>query len=89
MTTSEKPADASGVALTAGLEGSRHKHSAMWWVGQAMSIYLGIAAIGASGSIAVGAIVAYALALLVDIRESLSSNANFSGERSESAAKGS
>ena len=43
--------------------------SAMWWLGQAIAVFLGISAIGASGSITVGLIVVFALAVLVDIRE--------------------
>jgi hypothetical protein len=44
------------------------KHSAEWWIGQAVALYLGIAAIGVWGGTA-GAIVVYALFVLVDIRE--------------------
>lgn len=44
------------------------KHSAEWWIGQAVAMYLGICAIGAWGGTA-GAIVTYALFVLIDIRE--------------------
>ena len=61
------------VVSTAELEDKRRK-SLMWWLGQAIAAYLGISAVGASGSTTVGVIVFYALAVLVDIRELLSCN---------------
>lgn len=42
--------------------------SAEWWIGQAIALYLGIAAIGVWGGTA-GAIVTYVLFVLIDIRE--------------------
>ena len=45
-----------------------NKKSAEWWIGQAISLYLGICAIGAWGG-TVGAIVTYVLFVLIDIRE--------------------
>lgn len=42
--------------------------SAEWWIGQAIAMYLGICAIGAWGG-TVGAIVTYALFVMIDIRE--------------------
>ena len=47
--------------------------SSMWWLGQTFSAFLGICSIGASGSITVGLVVFFALGVLVDIRELLSS----------------
>lgn len=64
--------DQGGVsAMSAELE-SRRRKSLMWWLGQAISAYLGVAAVGASGSTTAGLIVFYALAVLVDIRDLLS-----------------
>ena len=50
------------------------KYSYEWWTGQAIAIYLGIAAIGVTGHITLGAIVAYALFVLIDIREYTKAN---------------
>ncbi len=60
----------------------RRRKSLMWWLGQAIAAYLGIAAVGASGNTTVGLIVFYALAVLVDIRELLSANTEAKGPRS-------
>ena len=58
-------------AMSTELE-SRRRKSLMWWLGQAIAAFLGVSAVGASGSTTVGLIVFYALAVLVDIRELLS-----------------
>lgn len=42
MKNHEKHADASGVETTEMQKDGGRKRSAMWWIGQAMSIYLGI-----------------------------------------------
>jgi hypothetical protein len=49
------------------IEVMNHK-SAEWWIGQVISLYLGICAIGVWGGVA-GTIVIYVLFVLVDIRE--------------------
>jgi len=45
------------------------KKSYEWWLGQALAIYIGVAAIGAWGSITGGLIVTYGLFVLIEIRE--------------------
>lgn len=60
-------------AMSAELE-SRRRKSLMWWLGQAVAAFLGVSAVGASGSATVGLIVFYALAVLVDIRDLLSNH---------------
>jgi hypothetical protein len=60
-------------AMSAELE-SRRRKSLMWWLGQAIAAFLGVSAVGASGSTTFGLIVFYALAVLVDIRDLLSNS---------------
>jgi hypothetical protein len=67
----DKTQDPCGSDLSAELE-SRRRKSLMWWLGQAIAAFLGVSAVGASGSTTVGLIVFYALAVLVDIRDLLS-----------------